>query len=1085
MCKPEYFTFHTFRLMKAHFLSLAPRSLSPMLRSLLLLVALLASSFSRQAWGYTFTSHIKSADDFLFCAGVVENHPDYEFELYLDNDITIYLNSVMGESVNTSFKGLFDGQGHTITIRRTAQATMGRRGLFGFVYNATIRDLNVAGEIGYISVAGPVGGVADWASETRFEHVHSSVWIHDPQGDYSRYGGLVGEIWGGTSLIGCTYSGTLDAGRVWEGVGGLVGFAGAGLSDYDQLGTIANCLMSGRVSSSGQNPVMGGILGDANCPIRAGQTGLHHNLCTGEVSGNGPHVGAIIGRVGSASTLTDATYHRNYYLATDGLQDVGSGFDHRQHRNPVTQLQLQHGDVCWELNTDNTGSPWHQTLGMDTAPTLSATHGTLYQVGSHEGHPYFANSEGGEGYHLGTELCQVCGYVLPLPQAPDGWYEIWTAHQLLSYLCRDQIWDNARLMADIVLNDGTFNAEGNYTPGPSQKALVPLSGARNLSASFDGQGHSIRGAYEVNERKQAIGLFANTFNDGKVMNLGVVHSYFKGNLYAGAIAGWHNGVSVSHCYAIDTYTFASTYVGQLVGDNLNKTVEYSWAAGGNASQAVAGLSSGNCCYGYTAADDPALASGELCYKLNNNGQLDGWRQTLGEDPYPVPDPRHAVVYCPQPCPSYTNDGSNLSLEHHYSETVYPSTCATKGYTLYHCTVCGDEHKGETTTALPHSYSNGLCIVCGAKETDFRNPEDGYYEISSLNQLLWYLNTQDQWNDITTSARLMANITVNTLTYDAEGQLTNDVNTLISLPMRCLRSATFDGQGHTLSGLYASAESGHVGLFAHTFADTVRSLTVRDSYFNASDGDCGAIVGFLYVSSTISDCQSLNNKVVGNDDVGGICGCVDENSTLTNCLSTSNVSGNDQVGGICGYLGDGSNLTNCLHVGLVEGNDGVGPIVGYNNDNGTLVSNCYHYDNAENDELLSGKVCYLLNGSEPAANGWYQRIGTDPWPHFTQDKDQNTVYYDPERKCYYNTLINTEKELNELTVIMLRDYLLGRTRYLPLNADINKDGCVDVADLVMVIKSLSPKGKGDAPENRNPPVCRRRQAGGFGVEREGD
>ena len=69
----------------------------------------------------------------------------------------------------------------------------------------------------------------------------------------------------------------------------------------------------------------------------------------------------------------------------------------------------------------------------------------------------------------------------------------------------------ATLTADIVLNDGTFDEDGNYTPGPSGAALTEWSpmGVSNSTAyagTFDGAGHTIQGLY-CNSNSQAPGLF--------------------------------------------------------------------------------------------------------------------------------------------------------------------------------------------------------------------------------------------------------------------------------------------------------------------------------------------------------------------------------------------------------------------------------------------------------------------------------------------------------------------------------------------------------------------------------------------------
>ena len=71
--------------------------------------------------------------------------------------------------------------------------------------------------------------------------------------------------------------------------------------------------------------------------------------------------------------------------------------------------------------------------------------------------------------------------------------------------------------------------------------------------------------------------------------------------------------------------------------------------------------------------------------------------------------------------------------HKYVETVTKPTCTEKSYTTYTCSVCGDSYKGSYTDALGHSYANGSCTRCGAKDPNYKPsvsfidvPETAYY-----------------------------------------------------------------------------------------------------------------------------------------------------------------------------------------------------------------------------------------------------------------------------------------------------------------------------------------------------------------------
>ena len=82
--------------------------------------------------------------------------------------------------------------------------------------------------------------------------------------------------------------------------------------------------------------------------------------------------------------------------------------------------------------------------------------------------------------------------------------------------------------------------------------------------------------------------------------------------------------------------------------------------------------------------------------------------------------------------------------------------------------------------------------------------------------------------------------------------------------------TFEGQGHTVSGLELSGDASHMGLFRYVQAvGTVRDLKVTGNIDAAGTlNEIGAIVGTNY--GTISGC-SFNGTISGENNVGGIAG----------------------------------------------------------------------------------------------------------------------------------------------------------------------------------------------------------------------
>lgn len=139
--------------------------------------------------------------------------------------------------------------------------------------------------------------------------------------------------------------------------------------------------------------------------------------------------------------------------------------------------------------------------------------------------------------------------------------------------------------------------------------------------------------------------------------------------------------------------------------------------------------------------------------------------------------------------------------------------------------------------------------------------------------------------------------------------------------------TFDGGGHTISGIYGA----HSCLFGQVEDATIRNLTIKDSYLYSSDGysTTAFIVAHAY-DSNISNCHVVNciSNLSYYNTFGGIAGTAGE-CTFTNCTfeGTINVKSgdNNQLDGIGGIIGrdfsrwqtdDATKFTNCHSKGTI-------------------------------------------------------------------------------------------------------------------------------------------------------------------------
>ena len=162
------------------------------------------------------------------------------------------------------------------------------------------------------------------------------------------------------------------------------------------------------------------------------------------------------------------------------------------------------------------------------------------------------------------------------------------------------------------------------------------------------------------------------------------------------------------------------------------------------------------------------------------------------------------------------------------------------------------------------------------------------------------------------------------------------------------SGTFDGNGHTISGLNVNYGDKNGGLFCHVKSATIKNLTVAGSVtYSSGDGIVyGGIVGCAD-SSTIENCTN-RCTVTGSWYAGGIVGwSVD--SDIIGCANFGNISSPFRSGGICGRItgqvdayGIDATIRDCYNVGMVSGKY-AGGITGQS-DSGNidiLIANCYN------------------------------------------------------------------------------------------------------------------------------------------------
>ena len=176
------------------------------------------------------------------------------------------------------------------------------------------------------------------------------------------------------------------------------------------------------------------------------------------------------------------------------------------------------------------------------------------------------------------------------------------------------------------------------------------------------------------------------------------------------------------------------------------------------------------------------------------------------------------------------------------------------------------------------------------------------------------------------------------------------------------AGTFDGDGHTISGLYINSTDDNQGLFGYMFGATVKNLSVNGTITGGYY--MGGIAGNIGGGSTIENCQN-NCAVIGDGDGsgGGIVGTSDH-GTIRNCFNSGAITGIEFIGGIAGF-NSGGVIDNCYNVGEISGEDHV---YGISHLASGSITDCYYLDGTREDpnataktadEFKSGEVAYLL------------------------------------------------------------------------------------------------------------------------------
>ena len=369
------------------------------------------------------------------------------------------------------------------------------------------------------------------------------------------------------------------------------------------------------------------------------------------------------------------------------------------------------------------------------------------------------------------------------------------------------------------------------------------------------------------------GTVKKSYNTGTVSGEDTVGGVCGENNYSGTVNG---------CYTTGVVTGATNF-GGVCGYNQNSdTMINCYYLAGTSANAVGRGNEGTNCVSKTELQ---FQNGDVAFQLQKDlgGTTQVWGQRIGTDKTPVLNSTSTyTVYkaaADSPCQGYSNT-KDASRE--------------------------------------HNYINGVCTYCGELQQADRVEEGNYYKISNQGQLRWFANQVNNEGRTGINALLMNDITMDGTEWTPIGKDANGKQF----------TGTFDGDGHTISGLTCTdTNKDYVGLVGYAIDATIQNVTVQGATLNGRD-HIGAVCGYL-TGGTITNCHAVET-VIGHKYCGGIVGYIMGNTNVTGCTNSGTVSGYTFLGGIVGQAQQAT-VQRCFNSGAVTGNSSpIGGIVGLAN-----------------------------------------------------------------------------------------------------------------------------------------------------------
>ena len=306
--------------------------------------------------------------------------------------------------------------------------------------------------------------------------------------------------------------------------------------------------------------------------------------------------------------------------------------------------------------------------------------------------------------------------------------------------------------------------------------------------------------------------------------------------------------------------------------------------------------------------------------------------------------------------------TGLSTEGDNPDIIVPYDKGSNTYTA----IVAPQSVAAGTTFITCTFTNGKTFVYKMKNaTDWQAGGEYTYTVSlaAAKDLGYTIESNGSYTVYNADGLLNVAELVNggktdiNITLDKNIDLTGKDWTPIGTDYDNSYKGTFDGGGHTITGLTFTTNDEYAGLFGWlNRAGTVKNVVMEGVQITSNQiygGSIGGVVGYSW--GTIENC-SVSGSVSGTVYVGGVVGA-QIGGSITGCSSSATVKGTVDVGGVAGQTNSSATLTACYATGNViiemdpKKNIAGGSLVGMNAGSSLLA--CYATGNVTSTGSSTG------------------------------------------------------------------------------------------------------------------------------------